>query len=89
MKSFIFFPDLYISIVFFSCVLCATETGLLNTIQKFLNRYFKRGHNCQRKLQQCDAQVCVVWAAFLQSHLGFPEAARSYTVIFIEANQTP
>lgn len=60
MKSFIFFRYLYISIVFFSCVICAAESGLLNMIQKCLNRYCTRGHDFQRKLQQCLLMLCCV-----------------------------
>lgn len=43
MKSFIFSRYLYISIVFFSYVICAAEFLLLNVIQKYLERFCMRG----------------------------------------------
>lgn len=81
-KSFIFSRYLYISIVFFSYVICATEFLLLNTIQKYLWRFPMRWQETAWELEV----ICpwCMWTAFLHDTQGFPKAVRRYTIIFIE-----
>lgn len=66
-KLYFFSRYLYISIVFFSCVICAAEFWLSIIIQKFLNRCCIRGHDCQKNLPQWLAHLHAAWAAFRYS----------------------
>lgn len=62
-KALFFSRYLYISIVFFSYVICATEFLLLNMTQKFLERFYVRGQETAQKLE--DICPCYMWTAFL------------------------
>lgn len=71
-KALFFSRYLYISIVFFSYIICATEFLLLNIIQKYLRRFCMREQETAWKPEVICP--CCLWTAFLHDGPGLSQS---------------